>query len=101
MQRVKPEGLLEETIPVLQAKVSEPQFRQLFPVAMDELDPLSAPEPSLGALIQLESGDLVIATYGQETGTLLLQIPESKPVAATIRAVLKEAPIEPTDITWQ
>ena len=104
MQRAKPEALNEEVIPVLQASIAQEQLRQLVPVTMEDLDPLSEPEPSIGTLIQLKSGDLVVATYGLKTGNLLLQVPKSKLVSEAIailmQAILKEIPIETKDITW-
>ena len=101
MQRAKPEALTEDVIPVLQVRVSENKLRQLFPIAMEDLDPLSEPEPSIGILIQLTSGELVVATYGLETDNLLLQVPKSKPAMSAIRAILEEIPIKAEDITWR
>lgn len=101
MQRVKAEDLREDVIPILRAEISEEQLYQIFPIEFDELDPLCEPEPSVGALLRLESGDLVVVTYGRETGTLVLQIPESESVASTSTALFKEIPMLKEKTTWR
>lgn len=100
MHRAKPETLHEDVVSILQAKVSEFELRRLFPMKMDDLDPLSEPEPSIGLLIQLKSGGLVVAIYGRETGTLSLRIPESESVADALKAILDEILIEKESISW-
>ena len=101
MQRANPEALMEDVLPVLQARVSRRKLDLLLPVEMDDLDPLSEPEPSIGALIELDSRDLLVATYGLETGELLLQVPESKPLASALKAILEEVPLDAEDIIWR
>lgn len=100
MQRAKPEDLREETVPILQARLSESELYQLIPVEFEELDPLSEPEPSIGTLLQLNSGDLVVVTYGRETRTLSLEIPESESIAGTSIALFEEIPLLKEKVTW-
>jgi hypothetical protein len=100
MQNAKPEELREETVVVLQAKIGEPQLHQLFPVKLEELDPLAEPEPSVGALVRLNSGDLIVVTYGRETDTLSLQMPESEPAARILAAFFEEVPLWRENIIW-
>ncbi|ETX06495.1 hypothetical protein [Candidatus Entotheonella palauensis] len=101
MRKVRPETLSEDTVAVLQVQTSTDELERLVPVKMHPLDPLSEPEPSIGALIQLQSGDLIVATYGQETHTLLIEIPESKSIAKMIKIILNEIPINKQCILWQ
>ena len=100
MERVKPDMLREATTPVLLARVPATQIRKLFPVDFEEIHPLSAPEPSMGALIALENGDLFVAIYEQETETLQIEMPKSKPAAETVRALLREVQLDRPHITW-
>ncbi len=101
MRKVGPEALSEDTVAVLQIQSSTDELEQIIPVKMYPLESLSEPEPSIGALIQLQSGDLIVTIYGQETGTLLIEIPVSKPIAKTIQAILNEIPIKKQCILWQ
>ena len=99
MNRANARELREETIPVLLAHVSEQELQRILPVRLEPLDPLSAAEPSVGALVKLACGELFVAVYGQETGTLRLQVPSSRPLA--INSLLREIPIRLKDITWR
>jgi|SRR5450759_623055 hypothetical protein len=101
MQRVSPEALKTEASPVLRAQLAEDRVKKLFPVQFDEVDPWAASEPTKGALVRLEKGDLFVVTYGMATHTLEISLPKVKDVRSVVTRILEEAPIEPADIEWK
>ncbi len=101
MRRAKAEELKSEAIPVLTAHLSEPEFRNFFPVETDELDALAEAEPSIGALIQLECGSYVVVIYGKTTGTMKLLLPQGTEPGRGLDAVLAEVPLPLHCVEWR
>lgn len=101
MIRAEPEELREEVVPVLEASLPEHEARRLLSVRLRRLDPLAEAEPSLGALLRLESGTVVVAVYGRETATLSLRLPETSIQPDVLRSLLEEIPIPEQSITWK
>jgi hypothetical protein len=95
-----PEELVEEAVPVLEARLPEQEVRRLIPVELSRLDPLAEAEPSLGALVRLRAGMLAVAVYGTETGTLSLRLPTASVSAEALRSLLKEIPLPEDAILW-
>jgi hypothetical protein len=100
MYRLSADTLTERTIPVLEADLPEPIFHDLFPVRFEDLDPLSAPEPSEGALIKLENGEVILTVYGKKTGHLVIEAPKSHPTKTAIKAILSEIPPLGEYVLW-
>ncbi len=101
MIRAEPEELREEVVPVLEARLPEHEVRRLLAVDLRRLDPLAEAEPSLGALLRLESGLIVLAVYGRETATLSLRLPEASVEPGVLRSLLEEIPIPERSIVWR
>jgi len=72
-----------------------------FPVAFDEMDTFSEPEPSEGALVQLESGPFAVVVWGKSTGRLTVSLPEKADAGKVIPALLEEARLPAGAITWR
>lgn len=101
MRRARPEELQTEATTVLEAHVSEAELARILPVQMVELDVWAEPEPSKGALIQLDNGQYVAVTYGKVTETVQVLLPEGSDLAAGIEAFLSEVPLNPDTIFWR
>ena len=92
MRRASPnESLIDETV-ILELPISEDIFKQLFPIDIDELDVLAAPEPSLGAMIQLEAGTYLVVIYGKITQSLTILKPPNDDTEAVLNALFNEVP---------
>src|SRR3954451_10756751 len=66
MRVAQPDELTEHALPVLTARLSEAELRKWFPVSFQEItDPAATPEPSKGALIQLDAGQFAVIYYGE------------------------------------
>lgn len=101
MIKASPEELQTEVTPVIQAGLDESTVRQLIPVDFESLGPLVGPEPSMGALLRLETGLLAVAIYGLVTQTLLLKVAEDKVSEESVRALLEEIQLPRQSIRWQ
>lgn len=100
MKRARPEELVEEAMPVLEARLPEEQVRRLIPVELSEVDPWAEAEPSVGALIRLRAGLLAVAVYGTRTGILSLRLPKVSVSAEAVRSLLNEIPVPDDTILW-
>lgn len=101
MKREVAGALRKEAVPVLRARLTEPELARLFPVSFEGLDPWSMPEPSKGALIRLKSGRLAVVTYGTMSHTLELSLPKGSDAGRGIEDILSEVPIKPEAIQWR
>lgn len=101
MKRARPEELVEEAVPVLEARLPEEEVRRLLPVELTQVDSLAEAEPSLGALVRLRGGLLAVAVYGRETGTLSLRLPKVSVSSEALRSLLKEIPVAEESILWR
>lgn len=101
MKRATPEELVEEAVPVLEARLQEEEVRRLLPVELSPVDALAEAEPSVGALVRLRGGLLAVAVYGMETGTLSLRLPRISVSAEALRALLKEIPVPEDAVLWR
>ena len=84
------------------ARLSESELREWVPVPFDEItDPLATPEPSLGALVQLDSGGYVVLYYGEDSNELTLEIPENaKNSSALVKAFFREVRLPTSRVLW-
>src|SRR3954453_10787361 len=96
MRRAKPDELNEDAKPIALLQLSEGRLRELFPVEFSEVDPLAAAEPSIGSLVQLDSGLYAVIMYGKVTG----QTEVSMLFPAHWLAFLREVPLSTNEIVW-
>jgi hypothetical protein len=83
------------------AGISEAELTKWFPVHFDLIeDPLETPEPSLGALIALDSGAYVVVYYGKLSGQLTVEIPVTSDPTAMVRAFFDEIPLPGSRVLW-
>jgi hypothetical protein len=99
MYQATPDKLTDEVIPVLEACLPEDDLHRLIPVDFQDMDPLSEGEPSIGALVELDAGLMVVAVYGRDSHRLSLRLPEVSP--KTYDRLLEEIPIPESDIVWR
>lgn len=70
-----------EFSPALTATITPDERARLLPIEFHSMDALSAPEPSIGALIELRSGQIAAVVYGELTNTLTIELPHSEDLA--------------------
>ena len=100
MRRARPEELNEDARPIALLRLSKDRFEELFPVEMSDTDPLSAGEPSIGGLVQLDSGPYVVVVHGKISGETEVSLPISAPIAKHWIAFLREVPLVAQEIVW-
>jgi hypothetical protein len=100
MRRARPDELNEDAKPVALLQLSEDRLRELFPVDFTEVDPLAAAEPSIGSLVQLDSGPYAVVMFGKSTGETEVSMPVSAPLARYWAAFLREVPLIANEIVW-
>src|ERR1700686_1875584 len=100
MRRARPEELNEDARPIALLRLSRERLEELFPVDFSEVDPLAAAEPSIGALVQLESGPFAVVMHGKITGDTEVSLPVSAPIARHWAAFLREVPLITNEIVW-
>ncbi len=102
MRRAKPQELRQRAVPVMTAQLSEAELLEWMPVRFDDIDdPLATPEPSKGALVELESGEFVVLFYGKESSQLTLEIPEATADASELVAsFFSEVPLPLSRVLW-
>lgn len=99
MRRADPkECLIDDTRNVLMAKLPEREFLSLFPVKMDKFQ--YEPEPSIGALIQLDNSQYIGVCYGQVTNTLSIVKPVNNKTEQVIRNIMEEVGFLRRYIFW-
>jgi hypothetical protein len=100
MRRARPEELNEDAKPIALLHLSEDRLRELFPFELSEADPLSTAEPSIGGLVQLDSGAYAVVVYGKISGETEVSLPVSAPMAKHWTAFLREVPLVAEEIVW-
>ena len=100
MRRASPGELNEDAKPIALLRLSEDRLHELFPVELSEADPLSAAEPSIGGLVQLDSGPYAVVMYGKVSGETEVSLPVSAPMARYWAAFLREVPLIANEIVW-
>lgn len=102
MRRAKPQELKTHAVPVLTARITEAELGRWLPIPFDEItDPLAVPEPTRGALVQLESGSYVVVYYGRDSGQLFLEIPEATTdSSALVAEFFREVPLPTSRVLW-
>jgi hypothetical protein len=102
MRRAKPDELKEQAFPVMTARLSEAELGKWFPVAFDEInDPWAAPEPSLGALVNLDAGEYVVLDYGRESNQLIVRIPAILDATSFLESFFTEIPMPRARVLWR
>lgn len=83
--------------PALTARVSPAELHRIFQgVRFEELGDYEAPEPSLGAAVQLGTGVVAVLSWGKLSHELLVDLPRG----ASVPSFLREAKIPAKAITW-
>lgn len=100
MRRAEPNELQENALPGLVLTLSHSRRQELFPVPFEPMDPFSEPEPSDGALVQLESGLHIVVVYGTVTHRTTLFFPVSADLNIALQRVFTEIAIQPSEILW-
>jgi hypothetical protein len=100
MRRARPDELNEDARPIALLRLSKDRLEELFPVELSDADPLSAAEPSIGGLVQLESGPYAVVMYGKVSGEAEVSLPVSAPLARHWAAFLREVPLIAKEIVW-
>jgi hypothetical protein len=100
MRRARAAEMNEDAVPVLVLSVDERRLRELFPVRFSRVDALAEPEPSTGALIQLDSGPYAVVMYGKETGRATISFPATSDVRRALAALIRETPIRRNEVEW-
>jgi len=102
MRRAKPHELMDPAVPVITARLSEAELAKWLPIRFDAIDdPLQAPEPSLGALAQLDAGGYVVLTYGKDSGQLIVEFPvNTRDRTALLAQFFREVPLPLSRILW-
>jgi hypothetical protein len=77
MRRARPDELNEDAKPIALLQLSEDRLRELFPVEFSEVDPLAAAEPSIGSLVQFDSGFYAVVMYGNVLAKLKSRFPSA------------------------
>jgi hypothetical protein len=102
MRTAKPNELKENAFPVMTAKLSEAELARWFPVSFQEIDDIwAAPEPSKGALVELNAGQLVVLDYGKESRQLTVRIPATLDASASLVSLFREVPLPRSRILWK
>jgi hypothetical protein len=103
MRRASPHELKTRAVPVMTARLNEAELLKWLPVPFDDIDdPLATPEPSKGALIQLENGSYVVVYYGRDSNQLTLEIPETSDESSSdlLASFLDEVPLPISRVLW-
>lgn len=100
MRRAQARELNEDAIPALVLEVSEQRLRELFPVRFSAVDPLSEPEPSIAALVELESGSYCVVTFGRVTHRATVSLPETAEVSRAVVSLFRETGIRKDEVQW-
>ena len=93
---------MDPAVPVITARLSEAELTKWLPVPFDAIDdPLQAPEPSLGALAQLDAGGYVVLTYGKDSEQLIVEFPINiRNKTALLAQFFREVPLPLSRILW-
>jgi len=102
MRRADPHELTDPAVPVITARLSEAELAKWLPINFEAInDPLQAPEPSLGALAQLDAGGYVVLNYGKESGQLTVELPANTRDRTTLLAeFFQEVPLPLSRVLW-
>lgn len=102
MRRAKPHELKTRAVPAMTAQMSESELLEWVPVPFDDItDPLETPEPSKGALIELDAGGYLVLYYGEDSHQLTVEIPEStRDSSALVSEFLREVPLPVSRVLW-
>jgi len=100
MRRARSDELKEDARPIALLRLSKDRLKELFRVELSEVDPLAAAEPSIGGLVQLESGPLAVVMYGKVSGEAEVSFPVSAPTAHDWAAFLREVPLVVKEVVW-
>jgi hypothetical protein len=102
MRAAKPDELKSHAYPVLAATISEAELRKWFPVRFDRItDAQEAAEPSMAALVRLQSGDYAAVYYGKLSNQLMLRIPTSVDASGFLDAFFREVPLPRSRVVWR
>lgn len=102
MRRATPEELRIPAVPAITARVTEAELERWFPIPFDDInDPVAVPEPSRGALVQLEGGAYVVVYYGKDSGQLFVEIPATtQDSSALVAEFFREVPMPTSRVSW-
>jgi len=93
--------LAKYAIPVIVARASESDLASWFPVPLERIDhPEAVREPTVGALVRLESGHVFVVYYGHNSRELTIRIPRSEKPSEFMRQFFREVPLPPSRVLW-
>lgn len=101
MRQAKADELQSDAFTALMARLPEVELRKRFPVQFLDIDTFAEAEPSMGALVQLESGGYVGLIYAKLSETLKILLPEGMDPKTGIDALLEEVALPPSTVTWR
>lgn len=101
MRRAQPNECLIHLYPILLAELSEADLKKLFPVELSEAEPFTEPEPSVGGLVQLETGQYFGIVFGLQTQRLAILKPEGQPAGETLTPLFQAVPELSNFIIWK
>ena len=102
MRRAEPHELNDPAAPVITAHLSQAELATWLPIQFDTIDdPLQVPEPSLGALAQLDAGEYVVLNYGKDSEQLTVEFPvNTRNKTSVLATFLREVPLPLSRILW-
>jgi len=102
MRRAKPHELKTPAVPVMTARLSEPELLKWVPIEFDDIeDPLATPEPSKAALVKLRTGKYVVLYYGRISQQLTVEMPGTTRNSTQLLAdFFNEVPLPKSRVLW-
>jgi len=100
MRRAAAHELNEDVIPALVLDVTEQRLRELFPVPFSSVDSSAEPEPSIAALVELETGGYCVVTFGLVTHHATISFPEAADVSRMAASLCREIDIRKNEVQW-
>jgi hypothetical protein len=102
MRRANPSELKTPAVPVMTARLSEPELLKWVPVEFDDInDPLATPEPSKAALVKLRTRKYVVLYYGTISNQLTVEMPETtRNATQLLRDFFSEVPLPKSRVLW-
>ena len=92
MRKASPDDSLIDEFVIFERPLSEEDLTQFFPIEFEDIDVLAAPEPSMGAMIRLESGHHLVIIYGKITHSLAVLKPPNENTGEVLQALFNEVP---------
>jgi hypothetical protein len=87
--------------PIVTANLSETELLEWLPIPFTEInDPYVELEPSLAALVQMDSGRYVHLVYYRESHFVMIEVPINEEMNAVLADLFREVPQLQSRVTW-